>query len=194
VLTRGRRLALVKILGLIVLCAQAAPGSAASGSHRIAIDRQGFWLGPLVWNAQTSNRAVSLGDFIRAFGRESSCVVGKSRTNGRVTWQSRGVRGNFTTLGGLPHPSDTPCTAPAHVQPDTVEVFDAVWRTGRGLHVGDTVVWMSALYPRATLHKDGWWLVTRTNDPLWGTYGQLVAGIRNGRITYLRLVLHAEGD
>ena len=24
--------------------------------------------------------------------------------------------------------------------------------------------------------------------------GQLVAGIRNGRITYLRLVLHAEGD
>jgi len=34
----------------------------------------------------------------------------------------------------------------------------------------------------------------RANDPLWGTYGQLVAGIRSGRITYLRLVLHAQGD
>jgi len=179
---------------LVVLFAQAASGPAASSTHLIAIDHQGFWLGPLVWNGQTSKRAVTLGDFIRAFGQESSCAIGKSRAKSHVTWRSRGVRGDFTTLGGLPHSSDTACTAPAHVQPDTVEVFDAVWHTGRGLRVGDTAVRLSALYPRATRRKDGWWLITRTNDPLWGTYGQLVAGIRDDRIIYLRLVLHAEGD
>src|SRR5207245_9220416 len=66
--TRGRRLASVAVLGVVVLCVQAAPVSAASSTHRIAIDRQGFWLGPLVWSAETSKRAVSLGDFIRVFG------------------------------------------------------------------------------------------------------------------------------
>jgi hypothetical protein len=185
---------MLTVLGLAVLCAQAVPGSAGSSTHLIAIDRQGFLLEPLDWNSQARNRAVTLGDFVRAFGPESACVVGKSRAESHVTWQSRGVRGDFTTLGGFPRSSDNACTAPAHVQPDTVEVFRGVWRTGRGLHVGDTTVRLRALYPRATLHQDGWWLVTRANDPLWGTYGQLVARIRNRKVAYLRLVLHAEGD
>jgi len=191
-----RRPALVAVLVLGVLCAGAASGSAGSSPTLIAIDSREFRLGPLVWNWQARNRAVTLRDFIGAFGPESTCVrvPGGSPAEGHVTWESRGIRGDFTTLGNLPHPNDDACTAPAYVQPDTVEAFGRAWRTSRGLQVGGTIARLHALYPQATLHKDGWWLVTRANDPLWGTFGELVAGVHNGRVSYLRLVLHAEGD
>ena len=35
------------------------------------------------------------------------------------------------------------------------------WRTNRGLRVGDSRARLRALYPAATAHRDGWWLVTR---------------------------------
>jgi len=190
----NRRLALPMLLALAALLAGNGSSVAGTNSDVIAIDQRGFQLGQLVSNWQAHNRAVTLTDFIGAFGHESTCVIGQSRAASHVAWQSRGVRGDFTTLGGFPHSGDNACTAPAYVQPDTVEVFDGVWRSGRGLHVGETVARLRVMYPRATLHKDGWWLVTRAKDPLWGTYGELVAGVCDGRISYLRLVLHEEGD
>jgi len=108
-------------------------------------------------------------------------------------WRDLSVRGVFTTLGDIPAARDE-CHAPASVQPDTVDVFGPAWRTGRGLRVGDSVSRVRELYPRAGRHRDGWWLVLRRKDPLWGTYGELVAGVRSGRIVFFRLVLHAEGD
>jgi hypothetical protein len=69
-----------------------------------------------------------------------------------------------------------------------------VWHTDRGLNVGEPLARTRTLYPQARRHADGWWLVVRKNDHLFGTYGQLVAGIRGGTISYLRLVLHEEGD
>jgi hypothetical protein len=35
------------------------------------------------------------------------------------------------------------------------------WHTNRGLRIGDSRARLRALYPRATAHRDGWWLVTR---------------------------------
>jgi hypothetical protein len=35
------------------------------------------------------------------------------------------------------------------------------WRTNRGLRIGDSRARLRALYPGATAHRDGWWLVTR---------------------------------
>jgi hypothetical protein len=38
---------------------------------------------------------------------------------------------------------------------------DRPWHTSRGLRIGDSRARLRALYPRATAHRDGWWLVTR---------------------------------
>jgi hypothetical protein len=159
----------------------------------IAIDQNGFRLGGLVWSWQAHDRSVTLADFIASLGRPSSCrePVG---FDAKVVWARFALRGEFTTLGGSPRPGDTACTVPRLVHPDTVEVFQPAWRTARGLHVGATLARLRALYPRASNHRDGWWLVVRRKDPLFGTYGQLVAAVRDGRISYLRLVLHAYGD
>jgi hypothetical protein len=35
------------------------------------------------------------------------------------------------------------------------------WHTNRGLRIGNSIARLRALYPRATAHRDGWWLVTR---------------------------------
>jgi hypothetical protein len=189
-----RQLVLTALVVLGVLPVVAAPAGARSSSAVVAIDKSGFRLGQLVWKWQAHDRSVALADLIRVFGRASTCKLGPSAADAHVVWAHRGVRGEFTTLGGFPHARDTACTAPAAVHPDTVEVFRPAWHTALGLHVGDPVARLRALYPRASRHKDGWWLVTRRKDPLFDTYGQLVAGVRNGRVAYLRLVLHAEGD
>jgi len=104
------------------------------------------------------------------------------------------VRGVFTTLGTFPHPSDTGCSAPGFVTPDTITVNLTRWRTDRGLHVGDSVGRLRVLYSGAARHRNAWWLVTRRKDPLWGTYGQLTATTGAGRVLAFTLVLHAQGD
>jgi hypothetical protein len=38
---------------------------------------------------------------------------------------------------------------------------DRRWHTSRGLRIGDSRARLRALYPRATAHRDGWWLVRR---------------------------------
>jgi hypothetical protein len=188
------RFPLVTIPGLCILCAGAVLAQGSSRLSVIGIDRQGFRLGQLVWKWQARNRAVTLADFTRTFGRPSSCRVGNSGADAHVVWRRPGIRGEFTTLGGFPRTGDNACTAPASVHPDTVEVVGRFWRTSRGLQVGATLRRLQALYPKASRHRDGWWLVTRRKDPLFGTYGQLVVGVRSGRVSYLRLVLHEEGD
>src|SRR5207244_2683779 len=121
-------------------------------SNVIAINRAGFRLSRLIWNWQAHRRAVALTDFTRTFGRWSTCHLGKY--DATVVWRGPGIRGDFTTLGGFPRPSDNACTAPAYVQPDTVDVFNQTWRTERGLHVGDSISRLHSLYPRASSHKD----------------------------------------
>jgi hypothetical protein len=159
----------------------------------VAIDGRGFRVGDLVWRWGAHNRSVTLADFIGVYGRPSSCRE-RVRFDASVRWRRPGIRGFFTTLGGTTRPGDTGCSAPRVIHPDTVDVFRRAWRTQRGLHVGDTLVRLRALYPRASRHGPRWWLVVRKNDPLFGTYGQLVAGIRDGKVSFLRLVLHAQGD
>jgi len=188
------RLPLVAILGLCVLCVGAAPARGNSRLHLIGIDQRGFRLGQLVWNWQAHNRAITLADFTGAFGRPSSCRVGNLRADAHVAWRRHGIRGEFTTLGSFSRTSDNACMAPASFHPDTVDVINRAWLTSRDLHVGETLQRLRTLYPEASRHRDGWWLVTRLNDPLFGTYGQLVAGVQNGRVSYLRLVLHEQGD
>ena len=188
------RVPLVTVVGLCILCSGATLAQGSSRPQLIGIDGGGFQLGRLVWSWPAHKRAATLADFTRAFGRPSSCRIGSSRADAHVLWRRRGIRGEFTTLGGFPRRGDTACSAPGSVHPDTVDVIDRNWRTNRDLHVGDTLRRLRTLYPHATGRRHGWWLVTRRNDPLFGTYGQLVADVRNGRVVYLRLVLHEQGD
>jgi hypothetical protein len=188
-----------RLLVFIVLAAVAAglAGTATPDTGPrpgvIAIDQNGFRLGRLVWSWQAHDRSVTLADFIATFGRPSTCRE-PVRFDANVVWARVAIRGDFTTLGGSPRPGETGCTVPRLVHPDTIDVFQPTWRTERGLHVGATLARLRALYPRASNHRDGWWLVVRRKDPLFGTYGQLVAAVRDGRISQLRLVLHAQGD
>ena len=52
---------------------------------------------------------------------------------------------------------------------------DRRWRTNRGLRIGHSLARLRALYPRATAHRDGWWLVTRHACAEVG--GQAFAGL-----------------
>ncbi len=167
------------LLALAALLAGNGSSVAGTNSDVIAIDQRGFQLGQLVWNWQAHNRAVTLTDFIGAFGHESTCVIGQSRAASHVAWQSRGVRGDFTTLGGFPHSGDNACTAPAYVQPDTVEVFDGVWRSGRGLHVGETVARLRVMYPRATQIHSG--VLTASSSPAFATAGSRICASSSTR-------------
>src|SRR2546425_13330704 len=111
----NRRLALIMLLALAALWAGSGSSVAGTNSDVIAIDQRGFRLGQLVWNWQAHNRAVTLTDFIGAFGHESTCVLGKSRAESHVAWQSRRGPGGFPTLGGFSPPRDNSSPARAQV-------------------------------------------------------------------------------
>jgi hypothetical protein len=184
-----RRLVLLAVLVLVV-----APSAAAAPARVLDAGKSGFRVGPLAWSWNEHHRSPTLADFRRALGAWTSCVPQPRLVSvATVSWAGAGVTGFFTTLGPLPA-GKTACSAPAGVYPDHVDAAGATWRTARGLHPQDTLARLHALYPAATRHGAVWWLVTRVRDPLWGTYGEVVATVRDGRVQLVRIAIHAEGD
>jgi hypothetical protein len=70
-----------------------------------------------------------------------------------------------------------------------VTMTDPRWHTAGGLHVGDAAREVKRRHPRATLHPDGWWLVTRKACELgnFAPYASLLAKVRSGHVTALVL-------
>ena len=154
----------------------------------IAVRSSGERVGP--YNVE---RNPTLAGAIGAFGRPSSCRVVRGAPLFAVArWSRLDLRIEVGSLGGYPAGKDG-CSAPGKARVSTIDVFGRQWRTAAGLRVGEDVVALKRAYPHASLHRDGWWLVSKSS-PLFGRYGLLVAHTSRGRVTALHLNVHAEGD
>jgi hypothetical protein len=67
-------------------------------------------------------------------------------------WPAPALSMSFLRFGGDPCAAGVLVRAVASKRP---------WRTNRGLSIGDSRARVRALYPNATAHRDGWWLVAR---------------------------------
>jgi hypothetical protein len=83
------------------------------------------------------------------------------------TWRGAGLTVGFLSFEGAP------CTKGVAI---TITVRGSSWRTARGLRIGDPVMRVHDLFPSATHHADGWWLVTRHACAEVG--GHAFAGLR----------------
>ena len=143
---------------------------------------------------------TSLADVESALGHDDRCTGDQSEAT--VAWPARGVTGEFTTLSAFADPSGHPVTTPAspcqyrdQIQVDRLTASAAHWHTRRGLKIGDSIGRLQQLYPAAAEHDDGWWL--HTVQLPWGggeEQGDLLATVRNGKVSALTAVLAAEGD
>jgi hypothetical protein len=84
----------------------------------------------------------------------------------RVRWPAASLSMGFLRFDGNPCTGGVLVRAVASKRP---------WRTDRGLRVGNSRARLRALYPHATAHRDGWWLVTRHACAEVG--GQAFAGL-----------------
>jgi hypothetical protein len=164
--------------------------------HRIEV---GPYLlrGPYVRNATLAGAQAALG------GGDTCAIQGG---DAKASWRRLGVYGLFTTLGGFSLPNGKPdyhgngCKYRAQVQPDSMTATSSAWHTDRGLHVGDDVGKMYRLYPNATFHTgfgsepSGWWLQTAQIIPGVPPLGALIAYVKDGTISGLRVRIAAEGE
>jgi hypothetical protein len=157
--------------------------------------------GARIASFETANDSTLAGA-VRALGVPSACrLVPGLRSFASVSWRRLRLRMVFGTWGALP-PSG-PCGASRRVVLDSAFVAGRRWRTGRGLRVGDPVVKLRRLYPRAYRRRyaggvrpvTGWWLVVRLSrvpDRHW--VPQLLATARNGRVTGLVVTVGLERE
>jgi hypothetical protein len=97
----------------------------------------------------------------------------------RVTWRRLGLVVDFLDFG------DHACSAGGLVT--ATMTSRAHWRTSLGLRVGDSTARLRALYPKARVHGDGWWLVARRACAETGAspYPGLLARMRASRVSAL---------
>jgi hypothetical protein len=95
-------------------------------------------------------------------------------------WPAAGLTVDFLSFDGAP------CSRGVAV---TITLTGPSWRTARGLRVGDPLMRIHDLFPSATHHADGWWLVTRHACKEVGAaaFGGLRARLRGGRVAALVL-------
>jgi hypothetical protein len=106
-----------------------------------------------------------------AFGRpDATRRVGHDEC--RAVWVRIGLTLEFVDLSG-----GNPCRIGGLL---VATATSTRWRTDRGLHVGDPVARIRALYPGArhfaTAPYAGWWLITRHTCPTTGS--QAYPGLR----------------
>jgi hypothetical protein len=159
-----RRLLLVA-LSALVLAAPAAtkePSFVVRGDHSFA----GVGLG------------AKLADAKKVFGAPNS--LRQDHMSCFATWKRYALVVEFFAFE--PHP----CTAGTVL---TATMTSARWHTLSGLHVGDAASTVKTRHPVATLHSDGWWLVTRKVCGLgnFQPYAALLARVRAGHVSALVL-------
>jgi hypothetical protein len=101
------------------------------------------------------------------YGAPPHVARGSDPSECAAKWPSVGLDLSFLSFGGDACASGTLVYA---------VVSAHVWRTDRGLRVGDTTTRLRSLYPRARPRAGGWWLVTRRACKEVG--GQPFAGLR----------------
>jgi hypothetical protein len=101
-------------------------------------------VGPLRIGSATPVHAVAAYGSPSALRREGTTCTGR--------WP-----GSSLSLGFLSFEAN-PCASGIVVR---AVATDRRWHTNRGLRIGHSIARLRALYPRATAHRDGWWLVTR---------------------------------
>ena len=104
---------------------------------------------------------------------------GSSRARGSSsclrTWPNAGLTVDFLSFEGAP------CTKGVAV---VITVTGSTWRTVRGLRIGDPVMRIHDLFPGASHHANGWWLVTRhtCKEGGGGAFPGLRARMQSGRV------------
>jgi hypothetical protein len=108
-----------------------------------------------------------------AFGPATSCRLAPGKKS-RAVWSSLGLSMQFIVAPG------SSCSTSTGMLLQTLTATGSGWKTSNGLAVGDPVAKLQRLYPSATAHPGGDWLVKidRSNG-----HALLVADVRAGRVT-----------
>jgi hypothetical protein len=150
---------LAKTAALAAFAVMAAP------PHIVFGDRSA---GKIVAGHTTAAQAAALyGAPTRSRARGSSSCL--------RTWPGAGLTVDFLSFDGAP------CSKGVAV---VITLTGSTWRTARGLRIGDPVMRIHDLFPGATHHASGWWLVTRHTCKEGGgaAFAGLRARMRNGRV------------
>ncbi len=147
---------MVRKLTLIALVGAALALSATASADSTMLIRGDYQMGPFSWQ-------MGLGNAEHIFGKPTGqkCSLGVCR----VRWARPGMVMVFGNSGA------------------TLIRFigdSRVWQTGRGLHVGDPVSRIHALYPKARQFRASWGLIGRP-----GTSPSLAARAKHGRVAHL---------
>ena len=134
------------------------------------------------------NRDPTLGAAIDAYG-ESSFQRRISTWGCKVGWHGLGVKILFANFGG-----GGACEEDLG-RSQTARAFGDRWRTAKGLRVGQRLARLRRLYPSATRHGRGWWLVTAVSQiGVTSRYPVLSATVRGGRVRSFAVQIRAAGD
>jgi hypothetical protein len=103
------------------------------------------------------------------------------------------VRIEFANFGEQP-PGSTACDE--YVGQAQVAYLSGagLWRTAKGLLIGNSLARLRALYPSASRHGISWWLISRKNPFGSGRAAVLSAYVVGGRVTRFRAVVGAAGE
>ena len=126
---------------------------------------------------------------IDVFGAPTARRRGWAGVGCNVAWRPIGLSILFYNLGG------GDACAPASGRFRTATMSGPLWKTSKGLAVGDSVAKLRRIYPRATPHGRAWWLVTRfTRIGDNRNYPGLRAVVANGRVRAFVIEYAAGGD
>jgi hypothetical protein len=126
----------------------------------------------------------TLGGLEKAFGKPAELVPGKNGC--RASW-TIGLNVKLYNLAGK-----NPCKPATGYFSDAV-MYGPGWRTDRGLRIGATTARLKALYPKAKLHGNFYWLVPRFTQAT-GSYPGLGAFILAGKVNSFQVVYGAGGE
>ncbi len=190
---------------MILVSTAAASRAVTERSYAVNAGRTFQTLGNL--ELRNTRHAVTYADAIRVFGRPSMCQRFASGS-AIARWTKIGIRIRIATLGAIP-PGKTQCSAPRSVQIDSAFASGPLWHTPRGLHIGDAVDDLKALYPTAIYQRrriglwpaPAYWIVHVRERCLVGlcrsryeTVPRLTAHVQNGVVTEFFFPVGAEGD
>jgi hypothetical protein len=114
-----------------------------------------------------------------AFGRATSCRLLPGRKS-RAAWSSLGLAMQFIATYG------SACTTSTGPVMQTLTATGARWKTSTGLSVGDPLSKLVQLYPNATSHPGGYWLVKVDHA---GNHALFTAVVRRGSVAAFSLAV-----
>ncbi len=156
------------LAALAVAAALAAPAANAAPPTYVVHGTTSF--GGLGFRDTLASATTKLGKPSRVHPDGMSCYA---------TWKQYGLSVQFFAF-----PPDKPCASGTVL---SAVMSTEKWHTAAGLHVGAPAADVEKHHPHATLHEDGWWIVTRKTCELgnYQPYGGLAARVKGGKVTAL---------